>query len=119
MSGEERRGQYLDHPIKYLSVYLREYLDGSIEFEGSSSNYRTDDDDDYEYTLTIEAGSVGLMGAALGLGQGADIYSAIVHRSVEIVRRGESSWMTERNVPFEFFAWAPWARRVPDEEMDP
>ncbi len=91
MSGEQRRGQHLSHSVRYLSVYLREYVDGSIEFEGQSSNYRTDEDDDYEYTLTIDAGSVELMGAALGLQKGDDVYFAIVRRPEEIVRCGESA----------------------------
>lgn len=65
MSGEQRRrGHYLNHRVEHLSVYLREYVDGSIEFEACASEVRTDDDGDYEYTLTIEAVAVPLIGAA-------------------------------------------------------
>jgi hypothetical protein len=113
---EQRRGEYLRHHITHLSLYLREYADDSIEFEGSSSKFRTEENDDYEYTLTIAANDVPLMRAALGVGPGVDVYDTIVARAEEIVTRGESAWMKERDVPFSFFAWAPWVSIVPDEE---
>jgi hypothetical protein len=85
---EQRRGEYLRHHITHLSLYLREYADDSIEFEGSSSKFRTEENDDYEYTLTIAANDVPVMRAALGVGPGVEVYDTIVARAEEIVTAG-------------------------------
>jgi hypothetical protein len=113
------REQNLDHDIPALSVQLLQYDDGSIEFSGMSYRFRTADGDPYEYTVTVDAAHVPALRAAMGIAPDADVFSALVARTREIMKRGEHAWLTDRAVPVELFSWAPWVEIVdpPDPNL--
>jgi hypothetical protein len=64
-------------------------------------------DDPCEYTIKVTAANILALRRALWIDLGADMFDAVLCRSREIVKRGESTWLNDRDVPFDLERWAP------------
>jgi hypothetical protein len=109
MPFEPMREIYLEHDVPSLTLRLQEGSDGSLRFDATAWRFRTANDDAYEYEITVEAADIPTLRAALRIDAEADVFEAVRCRSREIVKHGESKWLKERGIAFDFFAWAPWA----------
>lgn len=88
-----------------LLVVATAWSDGSVCIEGQDLGPNTPGGDEYEYYLTVAAGDVPRLVAALGGAVGDDALSLLAVHGQAIVEGGETRWLGEHGVPFGVHTW--------------
>ncbi|MDI2125779.1 hypothetical protein [Yinghuangia seranimata] len=87
-----------------LHVDARLAADGTLTIEGQDLN-----GGEYEYVVTVAAGDVPVVIAALGGAPGDDVLALLAANGAAVVRQGERAWL--RGLGLEPRLWG---RREPD-----
>ena len=61
--------------------------------------------DEYEYWLTVPATGTPAITRALGGRPSDDVLSLLEANGEQIVRAGESTWLTAQGIDFGFYSW--------------
>jgi len=61
--------------------------------------------EEYEYFIRVEPEYLSAVRAALDGAAGVDLVALLAARSGELVRRGETAWLTAHGIPFELHTW--------------
>ena len=88
------------HGIDRLEVWLKRQPDGSIKIYGQHLY----PDAEYEYWFVVAPTDLPLLATALGTTVDG-IELAWKSQSATIIQHGESRWLTEHEIPYDFGNW--------------
>jgi hypothetical protein len=88
-----------------LTVHACAWSDGAVSIEGQDLGPNTPGGDEYEYFATVAPADVPRLLAALGGRATDDPLRLLEEQGEEIVRAGETAWLRDHGVPFEFHTW--------------
>lgn len=89
-------------------LYIRAYRteNGGFGFYGEdrSGNYPSGSST-YEYRLYVKPDDVHRVTAALGGVSDSEVIDLLAEQGENIVKEGESTWLSRHDVPYEFSSW--------------
>lgn len=81
------------------------HSDGTLFFSGHDLAYFGNPGEEYEYWITVARSDFDRVRAALGAGSDEDVVDAVCARVESIMPGGETAWLREHGIDYEFSSW--------------